>query len=223
MALSETEPVRSLICRFFRPGLPFCPHWQGDFLYSLAFRNQCRDVLEVGFATGSTALYLLAGTANTGEVTSIDYKQSDFDYLGCKVVNASPWAHRHLLLEGNSNEILPDLYRQRRMFDLVFLDGWKTFDHLAVDVYYCSRMLSVGGFMVFDDTRMPAVRKIISLLLTHYQYYEVDYRRYYEDIHTRLWFVASTRSLLRPYCAFQKTRRECDLPVTRQYDFWHRF
>lgn len=222
--LPQTASVRLVVKMHFREGLPFCPPWQGDFLFALAERNGCSRAMEVGFATGSTALYILAGMIQTkGVLTSIDYKQAEYQYLGNTMVEAGGYSDRHVLLEGNSDLMLPDLFKQGRHFELAFLDGWKTFDHLVIDVYYVCRMLTRGGFIVFDDTRMHSVNKVIRLLVSHYAYEEVDYREYGEGIKLRLWQILTTRSFRHPYRAFRKMEEEEHLAVSKNWTFWKSF
>ena len=74
------------------------------------------------------------------------------------------FAARHTLIEEDSARVLPRLEAAGERFDVMFLDGWKTFDHVWVDTFYCARMLKVGGYIMFDDARMKAVRKANSLL-----------------------------------------------------------
>ncbi|MCX7856946.1 MAG: class I SAM-dependent methyltransferase [Deltaproteobacteria bacterium] len=221
--LPDTIEVLTIIKEHFVSGYPFCPFWQGDFLFLLSRRNQVKKALEIGFATGSTALYILCGMGKGGEMISVDYKPEDFGYLGKKLVDESPWRENHKLIEGNTNIVLPELYKTGFKFDLIFMDGWKTFDHLMVDVYYCIRLLKTGGHLAFDDAKMNAVDKVISLLLKYYEFKEVDYRDYGEDWKLRLWLIVSNSSFKRPYRAFKKIKSEQELPVTRQFDWWRPF
>jgi len=222
--LVETAEVRARLESLHHPGYPFCPPWQGDFLYRLCRTQQCTSALEVGFATGSTALYLLAGTEPCGgSVVSIDFRQSDFERLGCRMVETSPWEKRHCLIEENSNVALPRMYAEGKKWGLIFLDGWKTVDHLMLDMYYSARMLDVGGVLVFDDTRMKSVKRVNRLLLSHYAFNEVDYKKMGEDFKMWLWFRATTRSLDRPYRAFRKVMDQAEWPACKSYQFYSRF
>lgn len=222
--LKETQSVRKIIDEYRNTQFPFCQANEGDLLFMLARLCPLPHALEIGFWTGSTALYLLLGVSKRkGLVTSIDIRQSDFDLLGCEMVKASSWLQSHRFIEGNTNLVLPDLYAKKERFGLIFLDGWKTFDHLSVDVYYCSRMLVKGGCLIFDDTRMPSVNKVISLLLTHYSYKEVDYATLGENARGRLWQILSTRSLMRPYRAFVKLDEEFSLEISHNWNFFTQF
>lgn len=78
--LKETQSVKKLIDKYRNTQFPFCPANEGDLLFTLARLRPLPHALEVGFATGSTALYLLLGISKPkGLVTSIDYRQSDSD------------------------------------------------------------------------------------------------------------------------------------------------
>lgn len=206
-------------------GLPFCPPHEGDLIYQLASAPSDR-CLEIGFATGSTALYLLAGIEGkeNGEVVSIDFKQSDFEYLGCRMVSQSANASRHTLIEGNTNTVLPEMFKDGVRFDLAFLDGWKVFDHLLLDVYYAVRMLNEGGYIVFDDARMKSTRKVISILIRYYGFSEVNYSKY-ETWKHRVWFGLSQgmKDWRRPYRAFVKPAGFATLPAITVFDFWKGF
>lgn len=179
------------------------PPDQGDVLYLLAKRASDAGALEVGFATGSTASYLLMGLA-TSSLTSIDYAQDDYDREGLKLIADLGLEKRHRLIEGNSIGVLPELHKKGCRFSLIFMDGWKTFDHMWVDVFFAAKMLEVGGHIAFDDARMPAVRKCISLLRVYYGFRPVDCYMAVGGFRRRLWHLMTTRSVHKPYVVLQK-------------------
>jgi predicted O-methyltransferase YrrM len=206
------------------PGLPFCPVVQGNLLYQLACDTEVKSAVEVGFATGSTALYMLEGLApRGGAVTSIDFKQDDFGRLGERMVQSSRYRTAHALIEGNSNIVLPRLLADGRQFDLAFSDGWKVFDPLMLDVYYLARLLGEGGFLVLDDTRMRSTSKVIALLEGYYGFREVSYSKCGEPWTDRAFMALTTRSLHRPFRAFQKPESFNQLPALSQFDWWMPF
>ena len=59
--LVATEGVRRLLSQTYEVAAPYCPPAEGDLLYTLVTTHRLARCLQVGFATGSTALYLLAG------------------------------------------------------------------------------------------------------------------------------------------------------------------
>lgn len=224
---ADTTMVRRTIASAFDPALPFCAPPEGELLRELILQHQYRHCLEVGFATGSTALYMLHALGDTGgDLVSIDRPEGPYNAIGKSLLAGAPVELRlapHRLIEEDSAQAIPQLLREGQTFDLIFVDGWKTFDHLAAEAYYLTRMLRVGGVMVFDDAAMPSVHKVIRLLQTHYQHQEVEYRRYGHTLRHRAFEVFTSRSRLRPYRAFTKVRSEADLPVTQDWNFFERF
>jgi predicted O-methyltransferase YrrM len=57
---------------------------------------------------------------------------------------------------GLSDDVLPTLTAER-VLDVAFIDGAHSFPYPEVDWYYITRMLKVGGHLVFDDVPVPAV------------------------------------------------------------------
>jgi len=55
-----------------------------------------------------------------------------------------------------SDEVLPGLPAER-VLDVAFIDGAHSFPYPALDWYYITRMLKIGGQLVFDDVPVPAV------------------------------------------------------------------
>jgi predicted O-methyltransferase YrrM len=70
--LPETAAIRERIDAARDDGQPFCPSPEGDLIYSLIAKNDFKSCLEIGFFTGSTALYIAAAVApQNGQVASI--------------------------------------------------------------------------------------------------------------------------------------------------------
>ncbi len=220
--LPETEHVRHVLAVARRAGWPYCPDDEGDVLFRFAKMAEGQPALEVGFATGSTAAYMLSGLGS-GNLTSVDYDQNHFDRAGEKLISAMGFSSRHRLVEKNSIQVLPALLETGARFGLVFLDGWKTFDHLWVDVFYAARMLNLGGHLILDDAGMPAVRKCVSLLRRYYQFQDIDSYRHIGGTRLRAWHLMTTRSARRPYVVLQKTMDVEQSAAGRTFDFWMTF
>lgn len=218
----DTAEIRRLIDQDRHPGWPYCPPDEGDLLYLLAQQAPGTRMLEVGCATGSTSVYMLAGMLD-GKLTSIDFAHGDHGRSGEKLIERGGFAGRHTLVERNSIETLPEMFLDGDRFGLIFLDGWKSFDHLWVDTFYCAKMLEVGGYIVFDDARMPAVRKAVSLLKSHYGFEPVDGYAMVGGRALRLWHALISRSAHPHYLALRKPRDISETPAGRIFDFWAPF
>lgn len=221
-ALDETRQVRKLIDESRHPGWPYCPSDEGDLLYQLASQTSNGRALEIGCATGSTAVYILAGMPQ-GHLTSIDFAHGDHERSGEALIARAGYAERHTLIEADSAVALPDLSKAGERYDLIFLDGWKSFDHVLVDAFYCARMLRPGGFMIFDDAKMHAVLKCISLLKSHYEFDPVDNYAMVGGSRLRLWHTLISRQTRPPYLALRKTKEIDQTPAGSIFDFWASF
>ena len=69
---------------------------------------------------------------------------------------------------------LPDLMRRLPPVDFAYIDGWHTFDHVLLDLFYLDKMLAVGGVVGFNDCKWPAVQKGLGFLKTHRRYEPVE-------------------------------------------------
>jgi len=214
--LQETEETRRFLKTMQEDArdrtLPFVPPHQGDFLFLAIQRSGFARCLETGFATGSTAVYMLAATAaNSGRVVSIDNSQGGHAVeVGKNSVRRSGMGDRHELFLEDSSSVIRRLREQGESFDFAFLDGWKSFDHLAYEIFLLDEMMPVGGMMVFDDSYMPGVRQAIRLLLRYYEFDEIDYSQFGESWRTRIYLSLSCRSPFRPFRAFRKTKASAD-------------
>ena len=143
-ALRETAPIRSFLDSVRSPDYPYCPNWEGDLIWSLIQKNDYRRCLETEFGTGSTALYMLCAVSEGGNVVSIDKPIGDFSDIGKRNLKRALFSGAHELIEESSQKTLPALYCNNREFDFIYLDGWKTFDHVAMEVYFAACVLRSG-------------------------------------------------------------------------------
>lgn len=220
--MPATQPVRDMIDTVRRADLPYVAVDEGDLLYTLAAETPAGRGLEVGCATGSTAVHLLAAMPQ-GSVVSLDFAHGDHGRSGEKLIAKAGFAARHTLIEEDSARVLPRLEAAGERFDVMFLDGWKTFDHVWIDTFYCARMLKVGGYIMFDDARMKSVRKAISLLERYYQFERLDNYAMIGGTSLRWWHRLTGRDNLPPYVALKKVREIRETPAGRNFEFWADF
>lgn len=208
--LLETANVRAAVKAATVNGLPYCAPDEGDLLFSLIRANGHCKCLETGFHTGSTALYMAAAVEDRdGRVVSICVDDDESVERGLELLRTTGHDGRHRLVQANSNRALPQMFLAGDRFDFIFMDGWKTFDHLAFEIYLFNQLLETGGVIAFDDAYMPSVRKAIRLLKRYYGYQEVDYAAHNQTRRLRLQQLLVglliRRSARRPYRALKKT------------------
>ncbi len=131
--------------------------------------------LEVGCAYGLSALFICTALRDRDGAshTIIDpFQNTQWDGAGLKnLEDAGISFYRHI--EAKSEFALPRIVEQEEgTFDLVFIDGWHTFDHTLVDCFYATRLLKVGGYLVIDDVHFPSVHRAVNFL-SEYPCYEI--------------------------------------------------
>ncbi len=74
-------------------------------------------------------------------------------------------------IEERSEYALPRLAKaDSDSVDLVLIDGWHTFDHTILDIFYADRLIRVGGYIVIDDATWASVSRACAYLSTYPNY-----------------------------------------------------
>jgi len=141
---------------------------EGALLERLVRDNGCRRTLEVGCAYGLSSLHICGALPPDALHTIIDPNQSTqwkgIGRLGLERAGLSNWE----LIEQGSEIALPRLLSEGAgRFDLIFIDGWHTFDHTLVDCFYATKLLRTGGILVVDDGQLPSVRRALRHISTY--------------------------------------------------------
>jgi predicted O-methyltransferase YrrM len=119
----------------------------GAVLRVLAAATGARSVVEVGTGAGVSGLYLLAGMAPDGVLTTIDVEGEHQRAAKEAFTEAGIAPSRYRLINGSAAEVLPRL--RDAAYDLVFVDA----DKSAYSVYceQAIRLLRPGGIVAFDN------------------------------------------------------------------------
>ncbi len=138
------------------------PHW-GRKLYNHVLRTEACDILELGFAHGTSTCYLAAALDELGRgmVTSIDLpaarerRPSIYDlldrtgltrYVQPVVTDTSYlWELKRLIEARSSGGSCEPI------FDFCFIDGAHTWDTDGFAFFLVDKLLRSGGWILFDD------------------------------------------------------------------------
>jgi predicted O-methyltransferase YrrM len=120
----------------------------GATLRLLTTALRAHAVVEVGTGAGVSGLYLLAGMAPDGVLTTVDIEGENQRAAKQAYTEAGIAPTRYRLINGSATELLPRL--RDEAYDLVFVDADKT----AYGVYYeqALRLLRPGGVVAFDNS-----------------------------------------------------------------------
>jgi hypothetical protein len=90
--------------------------------------------------------------------------------IGLAMVERAGLTHMLQWIEEPDYLALPRLLERGERYDLIFIDGYHTFDYVFLDYFYSDLLLNEGGFLVFDDVLLPMVHKVCWFVETHKAY-----------------------------------------------------
>jgi predicted O-methyltransferase YrrM len=149
------------------------PQEVGRQLYNLIHAENLENSLEIGMAFGVSTLFMCQAHRDkgSGHHTVIDpYQASLFRSIGVLNVKRAGFEELVNFHQAPSHAILPQLLNEGRSFDFAFVDGSHLYDYVMVDFFYIDKLLQVGGYIVFDDLWMPAIRKVIAYIARNRAY-----------------------------------------------------
>jgi hypothetical protein len=97
--------------------------------------------------------------------TAIDpYQSTVWDGVGMQCLESAGLQSFIELFEEPSALVLPRLLSEGRRFGLIYVDGSHLFEDVFVDAYFCARLLTVDGYLLFDDSSNRHVAKVLAFI-----------------------------------------------------------
>ncbi len=141
---------------------------EGALLYRLVREHHVQRSLETGMALGLSSLHLCQALVENGgfEHVSIDpWQERWFKNAGVLNLERAGLSAIQRTLYCPSHEGLAELMREGNPFDFAFIDGNHRFEHVLTDFFLADTLLSRGAVVVFHDTWLPSIRKVIAFVL----------------------------------------------------------
>ncbi len=139
--------------------------------------------LEIGMAFGGSALAFAASHRDLGrsglqQHTAIDPAQSNYwDDAGRQSLERAGLAEYVEVIEQYSAFALPQLIKEQRKYDLIYVDGSHQFEDVLIDFVFCHELLNVGGMILFDDSTDSQVAKVLRFIESNYdEIYRIEVR-----------------------------------------------
>ncbi len=147
---------------------------EGEYLYQLISSDKSVvKTLEIGCAFGLSSLHICEALRNRPGASHliIDPKQVNVWHgIGISHLERANIKFFDIISEP-SELALPNLLRhQTESFDLIFIDGWHTFDQTMLDIFYANRLIRVGGYIVVDDCNWESVAAAVSYYMKYPAY-----------------------------------------------------
>jgi predicted O-methyltransferase YrrM len=172
---------------------------QCEFIQSVINSIDASVCLEIGLAYGISSMFIGESICRKPERKHIivDPFQGDWSNVGLynlERCNFSDFVEYH---DDFSHNVLPLLLSKGIQIDFAYVDTTKVFDLVLLDAYYISRLLKVGGVMVFDDCMWPGVKRMVRYI-SQWSHLAV-YGRHAEYQNRRSKKIASQLANMLPY------------------------
>jgi hypothetical protein len=150
---------------------------EGNFLYNTILKYNCLKCMEVGMAYGISSMYILLALKknlnSNKRLDSIDpFQSTQWKNFGVNLVKSIKMDKYHILYENTSYRILPELLEKKESYDLIFIDGWHTFDYTLLDFFYANLLLKKNGIIIVDDAYHQGVNKCLKYIDSNYKHYK---------------------------------------------------
>lgn len=150
---------------------------ESEFMRHIIKEKNLYTCIETGVAHGGSAV-TICSALNELEKTGAKCKHIGIDpnqtseYKGAAIAGLQRCGLEHLfeLMEGPGHLMLPKLIERGIEADLVFIDGWHTFDYTMLDAFFADKLLRPGGILMMHDLPMPSKQKVARYLATHRRY-----------------------------------------------------
>ncbi len=144
---------------------------EGNFLQKIITENSYKNSIEIGCAHGVSSLFICSALVSQNGFHSIidPFQSTQWGNTGISQLQKAGFENFQLIEKG-SEIALPGLLDEGASFDFAFIDGWHTFDHTLLDMFYINRLLKVGGTLVIDDASMQSVERAVNYFLNYPAY-----------------------------------------------------
>ena len=141
------EYLNEIACKAANEHVPVIRKQTGELLVFLLKAFNVKNVLEIGTATGYSALYMAGGKPDIyiDTIEKVDYRAYEAEE---NFKNYALDGHINVMF-GDALTILPEIISQGKYYDMVFMDAAKGQYHKFAE--YAYSLLNPGGILVTDN------------------------------------------------------------------------
>lgn len=121
---------------------------QIDKLKELCLLHKPLNILEIGFNAGHSSALMLENT--NACIVSVDICSHSYTIEGKDKIDEI-FPNRHLLIPGNSMEVLAGDEVPNLQYDLIYIDGGHSYKCCKSDILNCKKYASPSTIIIVDD------------------------------------------------------------------------
>jgi len=185
-------------------GIPYMSLQEGIRFTDHIIKHNLKSVLELGFYKGVSTCYIANALLQTcGSITTIDTVRALSNEPNihellerCELNNVKiyteyqsyTWRLMHMLENKNNYQ-----------FDLVFIDGGHTWDDTGFAFFLVDRLLSPGGWIVFDDYSWSISKSPMEMTLKRKRLHSLFPKEYNDEFDNMKQIKKVVDLLVRPH------------------------
>lgn len=143
----------------------------GNEIFNLIITNKLNKCIQIGMEYGITTIYILFGLSKlklkSNLITIDEYQKSRWNNFGIKLVELNNLTKLHSFYEEPSYIVLPKLL-EKDTYNLVYINGWNTFDYILLCIAYASILLDVDGYIILNNKYSCTINKCIRYMDNNY-------------------------------------------------------
>lgn len=155
-------------------------------LIELCKKHNFQNILEIGFNAGHSSALMLENS--NACVVSVDICSHPYTYDGKDVID-NIFQERHILIKGNSMEVLAKNEVPALDYDLIYIDGGHSYKCCKSDIILCKKYANPNTIIIVDDI-----------------VYDPPHIKQWNKQVTKVWNEMKTTGFVREieYCYFEK-------------------
>jgi predicted O-methyltransferase YrrM len=137
---------------------------QCEFIQNMMEKCNASICIEIGLAYGISSLFICESLAKkqSPQFISIDpFQNRDWNDIGLLNLRKAGFDIFTEFHSDFSCNFLPKLLESGLKIDFAYVDTSKVFDVVLLDAVYLTRLLKIGGIVVFDDCSFPGIKRMV--------------------------------------------------------------
>ena len=150
-------------------------------IYTLSSLQTTKDVLEIGFNSGFSALLILLSNSNIN-LNCIDICQHKYT-IPCFNKLKEDFGDRINFIQGNSVDVLNNISKLEKKYDMIHIDGSHEIDVANYDIINAYNLCKYNGILIMDDYNALELKQLWEKYVNLYNLKKIDLELYETDMH----------------------------------------
>ena len=130
------------------------------------------NVLEIGFNAGFSAV-LMSMSHPEINLTCVDINYHKYVVPCYERISED---YKIELIKGSSHKVLPELISQKKIYDVIHIDGDHVLESARKDIQLCLKLCKPGSIIILDDTNMQHINNLCNQFIKNGAFKELIWK-----------------------------------------------